>query len=69
MIAMNKKFLHTVSTSLPLILVRYIEKKGFDTNILLNNRGIDQSALANPETRLTAEQFDLMKFRYCHTFS
>ena len=55
---MNKKFLHTISTSLPLILVRYIEKKGFDTNILLNNIGIDQSTLANPETRLTAEQFD-----------
>lgn len=57
---MNKKLLHTVSTSLPLILVKYIEKKGFDTNTLLNNIGIDQSSLANPETRLTAEQFDTL---------
>ena len=54
---MSENLPHTVSNSLPLVLVRYIEKKGFDTNILLRSIGIDQPSLANPETRLTAVQF------------
>ncbi len=57
---MTKEPQHTLSVSLPAVLVRYIEKKGLDTTPLLQSIGIDHFALANPETRLTAEQFDTL---------
>jgi len=45
---------------LPAVLVRYIGNKGHDPTPLLQSIGIDQSTLADPETRLTAEQFDTL---------
>jgi len=57
---MHEKQKHTVSNSLPSILVRYIDKKGLDTRPLYQCMNRDRSALADPETRLTAKQFDLL---------
>ena len=51
---------HTISIALPAVLVRFIGKKGFDPIPLLQSAGIDPSALTNPETRLTADQFETL---------
>jgi AraC-like DNA-binding protein len=57
---MADKPLHTLSIGIPAVLVRFIGKKGLDPRPLLQSIGIDQPALANPETRLTSEQFNTL---------
>ncbi|MFC1524431.1 AraC family transcriptional regulator [Thermodesulfobacteriota bacterium] len=57
---MTDKPLHTISTTLPAVLVRYLGNKGHDPTPLLKSIGIDQTALADPETRFTADQFDAL---------